>query len=138
VSIPGDKLGYLLGIASGRQHNIDRAAQNAAQMARIGIFDNAQGRAILREYLTRVAQQSNNVVSVSSNQYGNFLMRESLLAGPRGVVLFRTAWRVAQDGTQHFSTGIPMGFGGGGVQSRPTTCHLGSKVAHRSISNEGN
>lgn len=45
------KLGYLLGQASGRAHNIERALQNATQLGRVDIHDTAVGRALLPHIL---------------------------------------------------------------------------------------
>jgi hypothetical protein len=48
-NITEGKIGYLFGRATGKSHNINRAKQNALQMARLGIEDTIQGHQMIRE-----------------------------------------------------------------------------------------
>ncbi len=103
------KLGYLLGQASGRAHNVERALENAGQLARIEVHDSTAGRALLRSHLQRVASDASNVVRTFSNQYGNFVIKESLLAGLHGFVKFESTWQVLIGDGLRLITAIPFG-----------------------------
>jgi RHS repeat-associated protein len=108
--VPPAKFKYFFGLATGRDHNLERSNQNALQMGRLGLFDNAQGHAILTEHLQQAATRADNVLREFSNKYGNFEVRESLFAGPSGKFsLIESTWSVAEDGTRTLSTIIPKG-----------------------------
>jgi len=109
ATIEEGKLGYLLGQASGRAHNVERAIENAGQLARIGVHDTPVGRALLRSHLQGVAEDASNVVRTFSNQYGSFVVKESLLAGPRGFVKFESTWHVIGSEGMRLVTVIPFG-----------------------------
>jgi filamentous hemagglutinin len=103
------KFNYLFGQATGRAHNIARTAQNAQQLARIGIYNTAEGRVILQSHLNQAVQGQENVVQTFTNQHGTFEVRESLLAGPGGFLKIESTWQVMTDGARRFSTLIPKG-----------------------------
>ncbi len=108
--IPKGKLDYLFGRATGRQHNIDRSHQNAAQMKRLGIDDNPVGHAILYAHLKQVGSSGGNVTQKFTNEYGVFEVKESLIAGPSGkFAQFETTWKVDPDGCRTLTTVIPKG-----------------------------
>jgi hypothetical protein len=109
VVIEEGKIGYLFGRAGGRAHNVERATENAAQMRRIGVPDNAEGRALLRKHFDQTARTSSNVTNTFSNEHGTFEVRESLLSGPGGHVKLNSTWQVMGGGVRRLTTAIPYG-----------------------------
>jgi filamentous hemagglutinin len=103
------KFGYLFGEASGNAHNVERALENASQLSRVGVYNNAEGQALLQGHFDAVVGDSSNIISSTSNQYGNFVTRESLFAGPGGFIKFQSTWQVMEGGAQRFNTAIPFG-----------------------------
>jgi len=103
------KFGYLFGVASGNAHNIERARENASQLARVGIYNNAEGRALLQAHFNETVGAPSNIIRSTSNQYGNFVTRESLLAGPGGFIKYESTWQTVDNGNQRFITAIPFG-----------------------------
>jgi filamentous hemagglutinin len=103
------KFGYLFGEASGNAHNVERALENASQLSRVGVYNNAEGQALLQGHFDAVVGDSSNIISSTSNQYGNFVTRESLFAGPGGFIKFQSTWQVMEGGAQRFITAIPFG-----------------------------
>ncbi len=114
IDIDDGKIGYLFGRASGRSHNIQRAYENLGQMSRIGIPNNDSGWNLVRAHLFDAGMDSSNIVRSYSNQYGNFTIKESLLAGPGGFVKLETTWQEMSDDSLRFITAIPFGAGFGG------------------------
>jgi filamentous hemagglutinin len=108
VTVPTAKWNYLFGRASADPHNTPRSAQNQAAFARIGLYDNAAGRAVIEEHLRVAALDSSNILRRFTSEHGEFEVRESLLAGPGGFVKLQTTWRIA-DGSMILVTSIPMG-----------------------------
>jgi RHS repeat-associated protein len=105
AAVDEGKLGYLFGRASGSEHNVARAAQNAAQMSRLGATEPE-----MLEFLTKVGSQSGNVTATVTNRYGTFEVRESLFAGRTGeFAKIESTWQVMQDGTRRFVSAIPYG-----------------------------
>jgi hypothetical protein len=103
------KFGYLFGEASGNAHNVERALENASQLSRVGVFNNAEGQALLQAHFDAVVSDSSNIIGSTANQYGNFVTRESLFAGPGGFIKFQSTWQVLEGGAQRFITAIPFG-----------------------------
>jgi filamentous hemagglutinin len=103
------KFGYLFGEASGNAHNVERALENASQLSRVGVYNNAEGQALLQAHFDGVVGDSSNIISSTSNQYGNFVTRQSLFAGPGGFISFQSTWQVLEGGAQRFITAIPFG-----------------------------
>jgi len=109
VVISDAKLGYLLGHATGRAHNMERALQNAVQLGRVGVHDTAAGRALLRSHFEDVAASRSNILRSFTNEYGVFQVRESLFAGPGGFLRFESTWQVLPGGGSRLVTAIPFG-----------------------------
>jgi hypothetical protein len=103
---------YLFGeVTSGRTHNIERSAQNASQLARIGVFNNDAGRSILRDHFSEIVTSNSNIIRFWFSEHGTFLERESLLVGPGGFLKLWSTWQVVADNVQRLTTVIPVGGG---------------------------
>lgn len=102
------KYDYLFGRVTSNRHNTDRSLQNERQLARIGVYDTPQGRDLIADHLSGVLSDDTNVLRSFSNEHGTFEIRESLLAGPRGILKLETTWHVSEDGYR-LTTIIPMG-----------------------------
>lgn len=107
VSIDSAKWDYLFGRVTGT-HNGARSGQNVSQFSQIGLVDNAEGRALIRQHLEDVVRDGTNIVKRYNNKYGTFEIRESLFAGPNGFLKLESAWQVTDDGYR-LTTIIPMG-----------------------------
>jgi RHS repeat-associated protein len=83
----GTKLEYVFGKATGSAHNIERSTGMLRQLESVGIFDNAQGRSLMRSHLEDVYSGTQGVVQ-SNGRY----LRESLLMGPRGGLKVESVW----------------------------------------------
>ena len=103
--VDAGKFDYLFGTVSSNAHNAARSAQNAQQLARIGVYDNAAGRSLLSSHFDDVVVGSNNVARTFTNEYGTFQVRD---AGPGGFLKFESTWQVTDDGLR-LTTVIPMG-----------------------------
>ncbi|MET8530121.1 polymorphic toxin-type HINT domain-containing protein [Micromonospora sp. NPDC005172] len=110
VEIDEAKFEYLMGnVNQGPQHNIERSIQNGSAMRRIGVLDDSNGRALLREHLEEVGGSHSNVSGAFTNDYGSYEIRGSLFAGPGGFVRLDSTWQVMSDGTRRLTTVIPIG-----------------------------
>jgi RHS repeat-associated protein len=85
----GTKLEYFFGNATGNAHNIQRSGDMASQLNRIGVGDNAGGRALFAEHLDEVF---NNPSSVARVQENGRTVREGLFKGPDGMLKTETIW----------------------------------------------
>jgi hypothetical protein len=85
----GRKLDYVFGKATGRVHNVQRSITMEKTLSSIGIFDNRIGRELVQEHLIATFRNSNNVKTVNTK---GFVVKESLLMGPRGGVLIESIW----------------------------------------------
>jgi RHS repeat-associated protein len=85
----GNKLEYVLGHATGRQHNLDRSRQLVDQLNKIGLYDSVKTRQYLTNHFNDVLNQNNNISKVMSN---GTVIRESLLMGPNGGIMVKTTW----------------------------------------------
>lgn len=103
-----NKYDYLFGLVGGDAHNAARSAQNAQQLARVGVYDNPAGWKVLQDHFDDVVSRSDNVKHSFSNRYGDFQIRESLFAGPGGFLKFETTWHMSDAGPR-LTTVIPMG-----------------------------
>jgi RHS repeat-associated protein len=83
----GSKLEYIFGKATGSAHNIERSTGMLRQLESVGIFDNAAGRALLKNHL-EAAYSSAKAVLQSNGRY----LRESLLMGPNGGLKVESIW----------------------------------------------
>jgi len=92
-------------------HNSSRAAQNAQQLQRIGIYDDPEGREIVKAHLDQAVILPDNVSDRFSNSYGiDTENRESLLAGPSGkFIKVQSSWEVMPDGSRRFMIFQPFG-----------------------------
>jgi RHS repeat-associated protein len=89
IPVLGSKLEYFLGGASGAAHNIQRSNQMKEQLGKIGFPNNGPTREFLAEHLTKVLNDSSNILKIQEN---GRVVRESLLAGPEGLIKFQTVW----------------------------------------------
>lgn len=92
-------------------HNSSRAAQNALQLQRIGIYDDSEGREIVKKHLEQTVTLADNVSDRFMNKYGvDVENRESLLAGPSGkFIKVQSSWEIMPDGTRRFLSFQPFG-----------------------------
>jgi hypothetical protein len=108
--VDAGKYDYLFGNVSSNPHNLARSLQNQRQLNGIGVFDNAAGRNLLSAHFDEVVSTNSNVLRTWSDEFGTFQARESLLAGPHGLLKLESTWQVTSDGLR-LTTVIP--FGGG-------------------------
>lgn len=85
----GRKLDYLFGKATGRQHNLDRSLSMLKALERIGLYETPTSRSYIAEHLEQVFYNQENI----SSQNGNWVKRDSLLAGPRGFLKVESTWK---------------------------------------------
>ncbi|WP_368294546.1 hypothetical protein [Dehalobacter sp. TBBPA1] len=85
----GNKLEYVFGNATGTMHNIERSVGMERQLNSIGIFDNAAGRNIVLDNLTKAYNNPSSILEVQQN---GRVVRESLIAGPNGFVKAESIW----------------------------------------------
>lgn len=104
---PG-KYDYMFGNVASNSHNAARSAQNAAQFGRVGVYNNAEGRALLQSHFDEVVGSDSNVMRTFSNEHGEFQIRDSLFAGPGGFLHLESTWQVTNDGLR-LTTVIPRG-----------------------------
>ena len=109
-----NKFKYVFGEVTSGSHNTQRSLQNAAQMNRLGIHNTAEGQAYLTKHLQGVVEDPSNVARTFSEVHSDgrtliFEVRESLLAGPGGILNVESTWEVLSDGTRRLSTIIPFG-----------------------------
>jgi hypothetical protein len=110
TEINDSKFDYLFGRASGNEHNLARTNQNALQMKRLGIPDTSEGYNSLRTHLDATAKDPSSISRTFKNEYGNFEVRESLIAGPSGkFAKVESTWEVKQDGSRRLTTVILFG-----------------------------
>lgn len=108
--VDAGKYDYLFGNVSSNSHNLARSLQNQRQLNGVGVFDNAAGRDLLSAHFDEVVSTNSNVLRTWSDEFGTFQARESLLAGPNGLLKLESTWQVTNDGLR-LTTVIP--FGGG-------------------------
>lgn len=85
----GRKLEYLLGNATGNAHNISRSTSMLRQLQQIGLQDNPATRSLLARHFDGVVRSTTNILRTQSN---GRVVRESLLAGPNGVLKVQSVW----------------------------------------------
>ena len=97
------KWDYIFGNVAEDVHNTARAAQNLAQMQRLGLSNTSSARQLLTEHFDKVASNSASISRSYTNEFGTFEVRESLFAGPSGALAkFETSWQVLPDGSIRF------------------------------------
>lgn len=89
----GSKLEYFLGRATGSAHNIERSQEMLRQLERIGLPDTAATRQLLTDLLASTLRDQSNIASIQAN---GRVVRDALLAGPRGFLKFETIWQGAK------------------------------------------
>ncbi|WP_156935423.1 hypothetical protein [Pseudonocardia spinosispora] len=102
------KFDYIFGKVTSGPHNTARSVQMKEQLARIGIFDSPQSRQLLRENLSEASASSSNIQRAFETEYGKFEVRDSLLAGPRGILKIESTWQQTDNGLK-LITIIPYG-----------------------------
>jgi filamentous hemagglutinin len=90
-------------------HNASRSAQNNNQLARVGIYNNPEGIEILQSFFDGVVGDDSNIMKSYTNKFGNYQVRNALLAGPGGFIRMETTWQVLNDGNYRLTTAIPFG-----------------------------
>ena len=85
----GSKFDYLFGKATGSAHNIQRSQAMAKQLSNIGIEDTPEGRQYLQEEFTKAFNNPNSVATVQEN---GRVVRDFLLAGPKGFLKVESVW----------------------------------------------
>jgi RHS repeat-associated protein len=104
---PG-KFDYMFGNVASNSHNAARSAQNQAQFASVGVYNNAEGRGLLQSHFDEVVGSGSNVMRTFKNDHGEFQVRDSLFAGPGGFLHLETTWQVTASGLR-LTTVIPRG-----------------------------
>lgn len=84
----GAKLEYIFGNATGSRHNIERSKDMQRILNSIGIFDNAEGRAIVTNTIINSFRDPCNGYMQDN---GRFVI-ETLLVGPNGIAKMQTVW----------------------------------------------
>lgn len=82
----GNKLDYAFGKASGTAHNVTRSAENAAQLSKIGVYDNATGRQILTEHFNNAFIENQSLINAGTSEIS------TLLSGPGGFLNVKSIW----------------------------------------------
>lgn len=85
----GNKLNYAFGKAGGNAHNVTRSMQNASQLSKIGIYDNAAGRKILTDHFNKALTE--NSAKILANNAGRVEI-STLLSGPGGFMNVKSVW----------------------------------------------
>jgi filamentous hemagglutinin len=110
--IDSGKFDYLFGKASSTKnasHNLSRTKQNLAQMRRLGVSDDANGRLLIQNHFDRIVNEPSNIIKTWTDKNSQFEIRESLFSGPGGFAKFESAWEMMSDGTRRFTTVIIKG-----------------------------
>ncbi len=83
----GNKLEYIFGKASGSAHNIERSLSMLMELNRIGIFDNAEGRA----YIINKLEEAYYAAQAIPQDNGRVL-KEVFIEGVLGGAKLETIW----------------------------------------------
>ncbi len=108
VLIDPGKFRYFFGAVTSGSHNTARSLQMVAQLARIGIHNTSNGRAVLQAHLQRAGASMTNITSFFVNKHGLHEVRESLLAGQNGMLKIVSTWQVTEGG-RRLTTMITLG-----------------------------
>ncbi len=106
--IDAGKYDYLFGNVTSSSHNTARSLQNMRQLNRVGVYDNAAGRDLLSSHFDEVLATAANIMRTWTDEWGTHQIRESIFAGPNGVLKFESTWQVTSDGFR-LETVIPFG-----------------------------
>ena len=107
--VSAGKYDYIFGRVTTDDHNASRSAQNNNQLARVGIYNNPEGIEILQSFFDGVVGDDSNIMKSYTNKFGNYQVRNALLAGPGGFIRMETTWQVLNDGNYRLTTAIPFG-----------------------------
>ena len=109
VIIEPDKSKYLFGEVAGSNHNYARSTQLGLEFQRLGLYDTDTGRKLLLEHFEIAARSGNNTISSFSNEFGSFVIKDSLFIGPSGkAARLQTTFQALEDGSYRFVTTIPQ------------------------------
>jgi RHS repeat-associated protein len=101
------KLDYIFGKVTSGDHNTDRSIGLEKDMEYLSLTDTEQNRALIRDHLVDAARQPNNISGGFCNQYGEFVIKESIIAGPTGrFAKVQSTWQVLPNKVLRLSTVI--------------------------------
>ena len=95
--VDAGKYDYLFGRVASGNRNAVRSAQNAQQLARIEVYDDAAGRSLLSNQFGDVIARNHNIARTFTNEHGTFQIRDSLFSAPGGFLKFESTWQVANE-----------------------------------------
>jgi Tfp pilus assembly major pilin PilA len=98
VTIDPGKLDYLFGGVTSGSHNTARSLGLQLNLESIGILDNAAGRETVTQALKAAVVSDSNILLERMGKYGLEQVRESLIAGPFGILKLESAWQVTENG----------------------------------------
>ncbi|TDZ94477.1 hypothetical protein CCUG62472_02672 [Mycobacteroides salmoniphilum] len=107
IIAPG-KLDYIFGKVTSSPENMARSISMYKQLNAVGIFDNAAGRELVQQSLEAAAKTADNVVKEEIRNGVTTLTKESLLAGPNGILKLQSFWEVTSEGLR-LTSAIPYG-----------------------------
>lgn len=107
IIAPG-KLDYIFGKVTSSPENMARSISMYKQLNAIGVFDNTAGRELVRQSLEAAAKSTDKIVKEEVRNGVTTLTKESLLAGPNGILKLQSFWEVTSDGLRLTSV-IPFG-----------------------------
>jgi len=91
---------YFFGRVTSGEHNTKRSVGLCQNLNRIGIYDDALGRARLTGYFDSVVKDDTIVIETQETDYGYRVIKQSNLYGPDGYLIVETTWDVSQDGSR--------------------------------------
>ena len=89
ITIIVSKLTYLFGKATGDAKNIQRSKEMLRSLERIGLNDSPKNREHVKSQLKGVMKNPSAVAKIQTN---GRIVKESILAGPRGVIKMISIW----------------------------------------------
>ncbi|MBK7844376.1 MAG: hypothetical protein IPJ71_11870 [Bdellovibrionales bacterium] len=85
----GRKVDFLLGKATGEVSSIQRSQAMLKEFKGIGLFDNPETRALLKDSLVKTLRDPS---SIAKPLEGGRILRESLISGPNGHLKIESIW----------------------------------------------
>jgi len=83
------KLNYLFGQASGNPQTIIRSKEMLRLLESVGIFDTAENRNYLLNYLENIFYDETNIIEIQTDER---VIKDSLLIGKQGALRMQTVW----------------------------------------------